>query len=80
MSWSRAELNQTKLKVCESDGAAVISIHRYGNLKSSSFVSLTVKPGSAKLNVDIAPQTALQVQFDPSTSLWKATLTSDVPK
>nr|XP_018668634.1 FRAS1-related extracellular matrix protein 1 isoform X2 [Ciona intestinalis] len=79
MSWSRLEMEEKKIKICEEVGTIQISLHRMGNLSQSSFISVFVKPGSARPELDYNPSSALQVQFDPGSAqqTWGVTINTD---
>jgi len=64
MSWSRIEVVESKIKICEDAGSIPVQISRYGNLVTSSFVGIKLKRGTATPGVDFIPSSATQIQFD----------------
>ncbi|XP_076812238.1 FRAS1-related extracellular matrix protein 1-like isoform X1 [Clavelina lepadiformis] len=79
MSWSRIEMTQARLKVCENIGSLSISIRRYGNLMTSSFSGIKIKSASAKSRLDFESNSASQIQFDPDVSHreWEVSIVND---
>ena len=72
LSWSRLSINMTKVKICE-ESKLVIDLSRIGNLKVSSFVSVSIisKIVRSKYNpTNYLDNFSRQVQFDPGTSKW----------
>ncbi|XP_077973663.1 FRAS1-related extracellular matrix protein 1-like [Styela clava] len=65
MSWSRIELVEKELTVCEGVNDANITIRRYGEVLLSSFIGVkTININSDGAYYDFVPSTAKQVQFD----------------
>jgi len=81
LSWSRLSINTTKVKICEGS-KLVIGLSRIGNLKVSSFVSVSIisKKGRSKYNpTNHLDNFSRQIQFDPGVSkqTWQLSFPKD---
>ncbi|KAM8899479.1 FRAS1-related extracellular matrix protein 1a [Spinachia spinachia] len=78
-SWSSVELSQPEYSVGEEQGAFSLDIIRRGNLAVSSYVTITVKEGTASAGKDFLISHSSLIQFDPGVSKcsWQIQIIQD---
>ncbi|KAI1888532.1 hypothetical protein AGOR_G00186140 [Albula goreensis] len=79
LAWSRVELAQSELAVCEDVGTLMLTVMRKGNTAESSYVTVKVKDVTATTGKDFTLSPSSLIQFDPGVSSrsWKIEIVRD---